>query len=61
MAGNTKLNMAFVANLFNNYPGLPPMDAEEGGDELEELREETREEKSKFGFFPTVILTLPLR
>ena len=45
MSGNSKLNMAFVANLFNSYPGLPPMDAEEV--DLEEAREETREEKSE--------------
>ena len=38
--------MAFVANLFNSYPGLPPMDAEEV--DLEEAREETREEKSEW-------------
>ena len=45
MSGNSKLNMAFVANLFNSYPGLPPMDAEEV--DLEEARQETREEKSE--------------
>lgn len=45
VSGNSKLNMAFVANLFNSYPGLPPMDAEEV--DLEEAREETREEKSE--------------
>lgn len=45
VAGNPKLNMAFVANLFNCHPALPPMDAEET-EELEEPREETREEKS---------------
>ncbi|CAH3045459.1 unnamed protein product [Porites lobata] len=44
VSGNSKLNMAFVANLFNSYPGLPPMDAEEV--DLEEAREETREEKT---------------
>ena len=41
--GVEKLNLAFVANLFNNYPAL---------DEPEEVHEElniqeTREEKSK--------------
>ncbi|KAL9978702.1 hypothetical protein ACROYT_G016251 [Oculina patagonica] len=45
VAGNSKLNMAFVANLFNCHPALPPMDAEET-EELEEMREETREEKT---------------
>ena len=43
VAGNPKLNLAFVANLFNNFPAL---ELEEG--ELEEMEpyEETREEKS---------------
>ncbi|XP_015761082.1 PREDICTED: plastin-3-like [Acropora digitifera] len=45
VAGNSKLNMAFVANLFNTYPGLPPMDAELE-EVLEEAREETREERT---------------
>ncbi|VDN20723.1 unnamed protein product, partial [Gongylonema pulchrum] len=42
--GNYKLNLAFVANLFNKYPGLP----EPGADEIEniEVVEETREEKT---------------
>ena len=39
--GNQKLNMAFVANLFNTYPALEPPD-----EDFEEI-EETREEKSK--------------
>ncbi|XP_022091857.1 plastin-3-like [Acanthaster planci] len=38
--GNQKLNMAFVANLFNTYPALEAPD-----EELEEF-EETREEKT---------------
>jgi plastin-2 len=38
--GNQKLNMAFVANLFNTYPALEPPD-----EELIEI-EETREEKT---------------
>lgn len=42
VAGNSKLNMAFVANLFNHYPALPELDEEEP----EEVYEETREEKS---------------
>lgn len=45
VSGNSKLNMAFVANLFNCYPGLPPMDAELE-EVLEEAREETREERT---------------
>ncbi|PIK54826.1 putative fimbrin-like [Apostichopus japonicus] len=39
--GNSKLNMAFVANLFNHYPALEPME-----EEIEYI-EETREEKIK--------------
>ncbi len=41
--GVEKLNLAFVANLFNRYPGL---DEPEAG-EIEQIVE-TREEKSKF-------------
>jgi hypothetical protein len=37
--GNPKLNLAFVANLFNNYPALEPV-------EHVEIVEETREEKT---------------
>uniref|UniRef100_A0A0R3RQA7 Ca2+-binding actin-bundling protein n=1 Tax=Elaeophora elaphi TaxID=1147741 RepID=A0A0R3RQA7_9BILA len=40
--GNYKLNLAFIANLFNKYPGLP----EPGADEFEiDATDETREEK----------------
>ena len=43
VTGNYKLNLAFVANLFNNYPALdPPEDID-----LSEIHEEDREEKSK--------------
>lgn len=45
--GVYKLNLAFVANLFNNHPGL---DQPEQIDGLETI-EETREEKSKFYYF----------
>lgn len=38
--GNAKLNLAFVCNLFNNYPALEPAQ-----EELPNL-EETREEKT---------------
>ena len=41
--GNYKLNLAFVANLFNNYPALEPKD----DIDLSEIHDETREEKSK--------------
>jgi len=42
------LNLAFVANLFNNFPTLDPNDIEE--DVEIEPYEESREEKSE-GFF----------
>lgn len=32
MSGNPRLNLAFVANLFNNYPGLEPLDEQEAKD-----------------------------
>jgi len=43
VSGNEKLNMAFVADLFNHYPALQPRDDVT----IEPVREETREEKSK--------------
>lgn len=43
VSGVYKLNLAFVANLFNNHPGLDQPEQIEG---LESI-EETREEKSK--------------
>lgn len=42
--GVYKLNLAFVANLFNNHPGLDQPEQIEGLDAIEE----TREEKSKY-------------
>ncbi|KAK5978433.1 Fimbrin [Trichostrongylus colubriformis] len=42
-SGNYKLNLAFVANLFNKHPNLP----DPGADEIvEEVVEETREERT---------------
>ena len=38
--GHEKLNLAFVANLFNTHPGLDPPE-----EELTVIVEETREEK----------------
>lgn len=32
MAGNPRLNLAFVANLFNTHPGLAPLDEQEAKD-----------------------------
>ena len=42
MRGQERLNLAFVANLFNNHPGLDPPkeDIELEIDEIEETREE---------------------
>ena len=42
MQGQEKLNMAFVANLFNNYPGL------EAPEENVDAFIETREEKVNY-------------
>lgn len=48
--GVYKLNLAFVANLFNNHPGLDKPEQIEG---LESI-EETREEKSKSSRHPRI-------
>ena len=53
MKGNAKLNMAFVANLFNHYPALEPMEDMEYEDV-----EETREEKSEY---PAPTLTIHIK
>ena len=46
-SGNYKLNLAFVANMFNMYPALEqPEDLDLG-----EIHEETREEKSENPLF----------
>ncbi|ULT97762.1 hypothetical protein L3Y34_005533 [Caenorhabditis briggsae] len=45
-AGNYKLNLAFVANLFNKHPMLPDPGADEVGFSVEDVVEETREEKT---------------
>uniref|UniRef100_A0A8R1DGV6 Calponin-homology (CH) domain-containing protein n=1 Tax=Caenorhabditis japonica TaxID=281687 RepID=A0A8R1DGV6_CAEJA len=45
-AGNYKLNLAFVANLFNKHPNLPDPGADEVGFSVEDVVEETREEKT---------------
>lgn len=57
--GVYKLNLAFVANLFNNHPGLNKPDQIEG---LEAI-EETREEKSKrfrcfFNYFISILISI---
>ena len=43
VSGNSKLNLAFVANLFNMYPALEQPD----NLDLENITEESREEKSE--------------
>ena len=43
VSGNYKLNLAFVANLFNTYPALEKPD----DFDPEDIHGETREEKSK--------------
>lgn len=58
--GNPKLNLAFVANLFNEYPALdkPPVDIDIG-----DITEESREEKSKRNnsvFFEMVVPEIPI-
>jgi len=40
VAGNAKLNLAFVANLFNTIPGLDPVEEPPKIEEIEETREE---------------------
>jgi len=44
--GNSKLNLAFVANLFNMYPALD----QPANIDLGSIHEETREEKSHWIF-----------
>lgn len=48
--GVQKLNLAFVANLFNNHPGLDKPENVDIDQYLENI-EETREEKSKRDYF----------
>ncbi|EGW30618.1 uncharacterized protein SPAPADRAFT_63448 [Spathaspora passalidarum NRRL Y-27907] len=47
VAGNPKLNLAFVANLFNNYPGLQPIEPHEQI-EIEEFDAEGEREARVF-------------
>ncbi|EFC45441.1 actin bundling protein [Naegleria gruberi] len=44
--GNQKLNLAFVANLFNNYPALEPINLNDYADLLNFDMEGTREERA---------------
>lgn len=43
---NQKLNLLFVANMFNNYPNLDPVDKDKYADMLDFDEEGTREERS---------------
>ena len=43
VTGNYKLNLAFVANLYNMYPSLDTVD----DFDMESIKDETREERSK--------------
>ncbi|KAK3070633.1 fimbrin [Teratosphaeriaceae sp. CCFEE 6253] len=47
VAGNAKLNLAFVANLFNNHPGLDPITEEEKA-EIEDFDAEGEREARVF-------------
>lgn len=48
VAGNPKLNLAFVAHLFNTHPGLEPL-SEEEAPEIEDFDAEgEREARSKY-------------
>ena len=47
VAGNPKLNLAFVANLFNNHPGLDPITEEEKA-EIEDFDAEGEREARVF-------------
>ncbi len=45
--GNQRLNLAYVANLFNTYPALKPVDDSLADFDIGDFNE-TREEKSEF-------------
>lgn len=48
VAGNPKLNLAFVAHLFNTHPGLDPIEEEEDIPEIEEFDAEGEREARVF-------------
>nr|CAG8484709.1 15177_t:CDS:10 [Entrophospora candida] len=50
VAGNPKLNLAFVAHLFNTHPGLAPLDEEEKAD-LEEFDDSDDREARVFSLW----------
>ncbi|GAA5933759.1 hypothetical protein JCM10213_008586 [Rhodosporidiobolus nylandii] len=48
VAGNAKLNLAFVANLFNTWPGLEPLEENEAPPEIEDFDAEGEREARVF-------------
>lgn len=48
VAGNPKLNLAFVANLFNTWPGLAPLEPTEAPPEIEDFDAEGEREARVF-------------
>ena len=48
VAGNPKLNLAFVAHLFNTHPGLEPLDEAEAPPEIEDFDAEGEREARVF-------------
>ena len=48
VGGNPKLNLAFVANLFNNHPGLAPLEEAEAPPEIEDFDAEGEREARVF-------------
>jgi plastin-1 len=48
VAGNPKLNLAFVAHLFNTHPGLEPLDETEAPPEIEDFDAEGEREARVF-------------
>ncbi|EKD03637.1 fimbrin [Trichosporon asahii var. asahii CBS 8904] len=48
VAGNPKLNLAFVANLFNTWPGLDPLEEAEAPPEIEDFDAEGEREARVF-------------
>jgi hypothetical protein len=48
VAGNPKLNLAFVAHLFNTHPGLEPLDEAEAPPQIEDFDAEGEREARVF-------------
>jgi len=54
VSGNYKLNLAFVANLFNMFPGFE-LQLDGVDFDFSALPEETREERSEFGLSSSTV------